>query len=153
MWSRRTKLFLQEHGHYIWISVVTGYDSSKRAKIAAKKELKKNNKIAIDFIWEGLPNPVREKVGKCLSVKELWDKLHEIYSSPIADSENAKEDADTDQEELCSPCQTDLENEEYIITKGMLFLFNFGKHGHLEIECHEGNEIEKLIENESNYEA
>jgi hypothetical protein len=35
----------------------------------------------------------------------------------------------------------------------MLFFFNCEKHGHLEIECHEGNEIEKLIENEDNYEA
>jgi hypothetical protein len=65
MWNIRTKLFLQKQGHYIWLSVVTRYDSSKRAKIVAKKELKKNNKIAMDFIWEGLPNPVREKVGKC----------------------------------------------------------------------------------------
>jgi hypothetical protein len=65
--------------------------------------LKKNNKIAMDFIWEGLPKPVREKVGKCSSAKELWDKLHDIYSSPIADSENAKEDADTEQEERCYP--------------------------------------------------
>jgi hypothetical protein len=23
MWSRRTKVFLQEKGHYIWISIVT----------------------------------------------------------------------------------------------------------------------------------
>jgi hypothetical protein len=120
MWSRRTKVFLQAQGHYIWLSVVTGYDSSKREKTAAKKELKKNNKIAMDFIWEGLPNPVREKVGKCSSAKELWDKLHDIYSSPIADSENAKEDADTDQEELCSPCQTDSEDEEYIITRELI---------------------------------
>jgi hypothetical protein len=59
------------------------------------------------FIWEGLPNLVREKVGKCSSTKELWDNLYEIYSSPIVDLENAKEDVDTDQEELCSPCQTD----------------------------------------------
>jgi hypothetical protein len=36
-----------------------GYDSSKRAKTASKKELKKNRKIAMDFLWEGLPNPVR----------------------------------------------------------------------------------------------
>jgi hypothetical protein len=75
--------------------------------IVAKKELKKNNKISMDFIWEGLPNPVKEKVGKCSSVKEILDKLDDIYSSPIADSENVKEDAYTDQEELCSPCQTD----------------------------------------------
>jgi hypothetical protein len=42
MWSIRMKVFLQEQGHYIWLSVVTGYDSSKRAKTAAKKELRKN---------------------------------------------------------------------------------------------------------------
>jgi hypothetical protein len=63
--------------------------------------LKKNKKIEMDFIWEGLPNPVIEKVGKCSSAKEIWDKLHDIYSSPIADLENSKEDANTDQEELC----------------------------------------------------
>jgi hypothetical protein len=102
--------------------------------------LKKNNKIARDFIWEGLPNLVREKAGKCSSAKELWDKLHDIYYSPIADSKNAKEDADTNQEELCLPCQTYSKDEEYIITRGMLFYFNCEKHGHLEIEFHEGNE-------------
>ena len=79
MWSRRTKVFLQEQGHYIWLSVVIGYDSSKRAKTAAKKELRKNNKIEMDLMWEGLPNLVRENVGKCSSFKELWDKLHDIY--------------------------------------------------------------------------
>jgi hypothetical protein len=35
----------------------------------------------------------------------------------------------------------------------MLFEFNCEKHRHLEIECHEGNETEKLIENEDNYEV
>jgi uncharacterized membrane protein YiaA len=69
LWSGRMKVFLQEQGYYIWISVVTGYDSSKMEKTASKKELKKNNKIAMDFIWEGLLNPVREKVGKCSSTK------------------------------------------------------------------------------------
>jgi hypothetical protein len=86
MWSIRTKVFLQAQGHYIWLSVVTGYDSSKREKTAVKKELKKNNKITRDFISEGLPNPIREKFGKCSSAKEIWDKLHDIYSSLITDS-------------------------------------------------------------------
>jgi hypothetical protein len=45
------------------------------------------------------------------------DKLHEIYSSPITDSKNVKEYEDTYQEELCSPCQTDLEYEDYTITR------------------------------------
>ena len=145
MWSRRMKVFLQAHGNYIWISIVIGYDSSKRAKTATKKELKKNNKILMDFIWEGLPNSIREKVGKCSSAKELWDKLHDIYSSPITDSKNTKQDADIDQEELCSSCQTDSEDEEYIITRGMLFFFNCEKHGNVEIECHEGNETKKKL--------
>jgi hypothetical protein len=69
MWRRRTKVFLQAQVHYIWLSVVTGYDSSKRENPAAKKELKKNNKIIMDFIWEGLPNLVRENIGKCSSAK------------------------------------------------------------------------------------
>jgi hypothetical protein len=67
----------------------------------------------MDFIWEGLPNPVREKVGKCSSAREIWDELHDIYSSPITYSENAKEDAYTKQEEICSSCQTDSKEEEY----------------------------------------
>jgi hypothetical protein len=50
MWSIRKKLFLQAQGHYIWLSIVTGYDSSKRAKTATKKELRKNKKITMDFI-------------------------------------------------------------------------------------------------------
>jgi hypothetical protein len=69
MWSRRNKVFLQEHGNYIWLLVVIGYDSSKREKSTTKKELKKNKKITMDFIWEGLPNMVVEKVGKRSSVK------------------------------------------------------------------------------------
>jgi hypothetical protein len=50
MWSRRMEVFLQAQGHYIWLLVVIGYDSSKREKTATKKELKKNKKIAMDFI-------------------------------------------------------------------------------------------------------
>jgi hypothetical protein len=89
-WRRSMEVFLHAQGNNIWLSLVTGYDSSKRAKTAANKELKKNKKITMDFICEGLPNPVRENVGKCSLAKELWDKLHDIYSSPIADLENAK---------------------------------------------------------------
>jgi hypothetical protein len=37
MWRRRTKVFLQALGQYIWLSIVTGYDISKRENTAAKK--------------------------------------------------------------------------------------------------------------------
>ena len=73
------------------------------------------------------------------------------YFSSITDSENDK-DVGTDQEEICSPCQTDSEDEEYIINRSMLFFFNCEKCGHLEMECREGNETEKLIEIKDNYE-
>jgi hypothetical protein len=56
-----------------------------------------------------------------------------------------KEDASIDQEEICSPCQTDSEYEEYIINRGMLFFFNCEKRGHLEIKCHEGNETKNKL--------
>jgi hypothetical protein len=45
IWSGRTKVFLKAQGYDIWKSVAIGYDSSKREKTAAKKELKNNNKI------------------------------------------------------------------------------------------------------------
>jgi translation initiation factor 2 beta subunit (eIF-2beta)/eIF-5 len=64
-----------------------------------------------------------------------------------------KEDVGKNQEEIFSPCHTYSKYEEYIINRGMLFFFNCEKCGHLEIQCHEGNETKKLSEKEENYEA
>jgi hypothetical protein len=79
--------------------------------------LKRNKKIAMDFILEGLPNSVKDKVGKCSSTKELWDKIHNIYFKeshiivePEHDNHN-KEDDEGKQEEKCSLCQTESEEE------------------------------------------
>jgi hypothetical protein len=49
MWSIRMKGFLQEQGNYIWLSVIIGYDSSKREKTTTKKELNKNKKNSNGF--------------------------------------------------------------------------------------------------------
>jgi hypothetical protein len=112
--EQKNEKFLKAQGYDVWYSVVTGYTTTKKPKTTTKKELKRNNKIAMDFIWEGLPDLVREKVGKCSSAKELWDKLHNLYfkESPITKPENAKEDARTKQEEICSSCQTDSKEED-----------------------------------------
>jgi CO dehydrogenase/acetyl-CoA synthase beta subunit len=79
--------------------------------------LKKNKKIAMDFIMEGLPDSVKDKVGKCSSTKEIWNKLHNIYSKgshliiePEHTNQN-KEDDEIEREERCSSCQTDSEEE------------------------------------------
>ena len=112
IWNNRMKVFLQAQGNDVWLAVVKGYNSTKKAKTTAKKELKKNNKIAIDFIWKALPDPVREIVGQYSSAKELWDKLHDTYSSYITESEFAKEDTGIEQKERCPSHQTDSEKEE-----------------------------------------
>jgi hypothetical protein len=63
MWSIRTRTFLEAHGYDIWYSVVTGYNATKKEKTTTKKELKKNNKIAMDFILEGLYDSVKRQGG------------------------------------------------------------------------------------------
>jgi putative N-acetylmannosamine-6-phosphate epimerase len=73
-------IFLQAQGFDFWKSVITGYTTTKRpSKTASKKELKRNNKITMDFILEGLCDSVKVKVGQCSSTKEIWDKIHNIH--------------------------------------------------------------------------
>ena len=67
-------------GYNVWMSFVTGYTPSKRPpKSTTKKELKRNNKLVMYAIMEGLSNVVKYKFGKCISAKELWDKLKSLY--------------------------------------------------------------------------
>jgi hypothetical protein len=84
----------------------------KETKNYRQEGIEKNKKIAMDFILEGLPDSVKDKVGKCSSTKELWDKIHNIYSSPIIESDNSKEGVGIEQEEICSSCQTNSEEKE-----------------------------------------
>jgi hypothetical protein len=105
----------------------------------------------MDFIMEGLPDSIKDKVGKCLSSKELWDKLHTIFSSLIMESEVS-----------LSSYKTDLEEQECVINISELFFFNCEEHKHLEIEflylkieSENPNEIEdnRKIEKENNHEV
>jgi hypothetical protein len=119
IWSHKMKVFLQAHGFDVWKSVVTGYTTSKKPlKTTAKKELKRNNKIAMDSILDGLHDSVKVKVGQCSSTKEIWDKLHNLYfkESPLITEpkhvDQDKEDVEIEQEEISSSCQTDSEEEE-----------------------------------------
>jgi hypothetical protein len=99
----------------VWQSIVTGYTTSNKPNTAAKKELKRNNKTEMDFILEGLPDPVKDKVEKCSSTKNLWDKLHNLYSKRshnITEPEHIKEDVGTEREGICSSCQTYSGEEE-----------------------------------------
>jgi hypothetical protein len=53
---------------------------------------------------EGLCDSAKDKVGKFSSTKDFWDKLHDIYFSPITKLEFTKGDTGT-----CSSCETDSE--------------------------------------------
>ena len=59
---------------YEWL-----HRSKKTTKNASKKELRKNNAMAMDTILDGLHDPVKVKIGQCTSAKELWDILQENY--------------------------------------------------------------------------
>jgi hypothetical protein len=69
MWNIRMKIFLKGQGYDIWQSIVTGYNATKKPNTATKKELKRNNKIVMYFIMEGLCDSTKDKVGKFSSSK------------------------------------------------------------------------------------
>jgi hypothetical protein len=71
--------YLESLGEDVWLSVASGYNALKKLKTAAQKEAKRNNKLAIHTILDGLTDSVKSKVGSCASSKEIWDKLQDLY--------------------------------------------------------------------------
>jgi hypothetical protein len=71
MWTIKMKFFLQALGYDVWKSIVTGYTAKNKSNTKTKQELKRNKKIAMDFIWELFPDLVREKVVKYSLAKQL----------------------------------------------------------------------------------
>jgi hypothetical protein len=61
-WKNRMETYLKSLGADVWISVASGYNASKKPKSAAQKEAKRNNKLAIDTILDGLTDSVKSKV-------------------------------------------------------------------------------------------
>jgi hypothetical protein len=96
----------------------------KKPKIAAQKEAKRNNKLAIDTILDGLTDSVKSKVGSCASSKEIWDKLQDLYVR-----EDAKEE---EEEEVEANYNISYFKEE---NRGQFFCFNCEGVGHVEFEC------------------
>jgi hypothetical protein len=92
----------------------------KKPKTAAQKEAKRNNKLAIDTILDGLIDSVKSKVGSCASSKEIWDKLQDLYVR-----EEAEEEVEVNYNIL------DFKEEN----RGQFFFFNCEGVGHVEFEC------------------
>jgi hypothetical protein len=121
-WKNRMETYLKAHGADVWILVASGYNASKKPKSAAQKEAKRNNKLAIDTILDGLTDSVKSKVGSCASAKHLWDKLQELYAR-----EEAEEEEEVEEDYNIS----DFKEEN----RSQFFCFNCEGVGHIEFEC------------------
>jgi hypothetical protein len=145
-WSNRMETYLKYLGADVWFSVASGYNALKKPKTAAQKEAKRNNKLAIDTILDGLTDSVKSKVGSCASTKELWDKLQDLY---------AREEAEEEEEVEANYNISDFKEEN----RGQFFFFNCEGVGHVEFECphprieRDDTKEEKSNEEEENHEA
>jgi hypothetical protein len=89
-WKNRMETYLKALGEDVWFSVSLGYNALKKPKIASQKEAKRNNKLAIDTILDGLTCLVKSKVGSCASEKDLWDNLQDLYTREEAEEKKKK---------------------------------------------------------------
>jgi hypothetical protein len=121
-WRNRMETYLKDLGAHVWFSVSSGYNPLKKPKIAAQKEAKRNNKLAIDTILDGLTDLVKSKVGSCASTKHIWDKLQDLY---------AREEVEEEKEVEANFNISDF-NEA---NRGQFFCFNCEVVGHVEFEC------------------
>jgi hypothetical protein len=86
-WKNRMETYLKDLRVDVWILVASRYNALKKPKTAAQKEAKRNNKLEIDTIIDGLTDSVKSKVGSCASAKDLWDKLQDLYARKEAAEE------------------------------------------------------------------
>ena len=121
--SNRMETYLKALGAYVWFSVASGYNALKKPKTTAQKEAKRNNKLAIDTILDGLTDSMKSKVGSCASAKELWEKLQYLY---------AREETEEEEEEVEANYNISYFKEE---NRGHFFCFNCEGVGHVEFEC------------------
>jgi hypothetical protein len=98
----------------------------KKPKTAAQKEAKRNNKLEIDTILDGLTDSVKSKVESCASSKALWDKIQDIYVR-----EDTEEEEEEEEEVEANYNISDFKEEN----RGQLFFFNCEGVGHVEFEC------------------
>jgi hypothetical protein len=121
-WSNRMGTYLKSLGVDVWFSIASRYNALKKPKTAAQKEAKRNNKLAIDTILDGLTDSVKSKVGSYASSKYIWDKLQDLY---------VKEDTEEEEEVEANYNISDFKEEN----RGQFFCFNCEGVGHVEFEC------------------
>jgi hypothetical protein len=61
-WIYRMKNYFKSLGEDVWFSFASKYNALKKPNIAVQKEARRNNKLAIDTILDGLKDLVKSKV-------------------------------------------------------------------------------------------
>ena len=80
VWRKRMSVYLQSLGCGVWNAVISNYILPKRVRTTSQKESKKNNSREMEAILDGLPQPIKERIGQCISAKEIQVKLEKLYS-------------------------------------------------------------------------
>ena len=80
-WSTRMKIYLKSLGCDVWNAVIIDYSPPNKVRTLAQKKAKKNNANAMAAILDGLPQSINRKIGPCVSAKQLWVNLENIYSN------------------------------------------------------------------------
>ena len=78
-WSMGMRVYLQSLGCGVWNGMISGYIPPKILRASSQKKSKKNNSKEMESILDGLPQPIKEKIRQCISTKELWVKLKNLY--------------------------------------------------------------------------
>jgi hypothetical protein len=143
-WKNRMETYLKALGAGVCFSIASGYNALKKPKTAAQKEAKRNNKLAIDTILDGLTDSVKSKVGSCASAKEIWDKIQELYAREEAEEEEEEEEEVEEDYNI-----SDFKEEN----RGQFFCFNCEGVGHVEFECPHPRIERDDNEEEENYEV
>ena len=71
-------VYLHSLGCGVWNAIISNYVLPKRGRTTSQKVSKKNNSREMEAILDGLPQPIKENIGQCISTKELWVKLEKL---------------------------------------------------------------------------
>ena len=93
-------VYLQSLGCGVWNAIISDYILPKRVRTTSQKVSNKNNSREMEAILDGLPQPIKERIGQCISVKELQVKLEKLYLvEQIREAKPAIIEVDSEDEE------------------------------------------------------
>ena len=79
LWSNMMQTYLLSIEVDVWLSVENGYTKPKsRPKGSARKKLHRDNAKAISAIMSGLSKFDKNKLGQCMTAKEIWNRVQSL---------------------------------------------------------------------------